>query len=153
MTRSLKQILGGVALAAGMLLAPPPLQAATETPRVEFAQAQQSVAAAMEALQVRIKGQLEEAALALEDIKGKIDDAEKVDTTLADLKVEADKIAATVASSEAELQGRVGLVTKRLEALGTVPEGQVEDPTVAADRKRLQEEKAQVGGILADSEV
>lgn len=152
MTRSLNQILAAMALAVVTLFAPP-LDAATPPAKVEFAQAQQSVAAAMEALQDKIKGELEEAALALEELKGKVDDAEHVDATLADLKVEADKIAAKITGSEAELQGRATLVNKRLEELGTPPEGQAEDAAIAEDRKRLHAEKAQVGAILADSEV
>jgi len=153
MTRSLNQIFAGMALAAVTLFAPLALDAATPPARVEFAQAQQSVAAAVEALQDKVKGELEAAALALEDLKGKVDGAEQADPTLAELKVEADRITALVETSEAELQARANLVSKRLEELGTPPEGQAEDAAIAADRKRLQAEKAQVAAILADSEV
>lgn len=152
MTRSLNAILAGMTLALAVLFAPP-LDAATQIPKIEFAQAQQSVAAAMEALQSKIKGELEDAALALEDLKGRVDTAEHVDTTLAELKVEADKISARIAGSEGELQGRATLVNKRLEELGTPPEGQAEDAAITEDRKRLHAEKAQVSAILADSEV
>jgi potassium efflux system protein len=143
---------------AALLLAPVllslPVGAATRAVTLQFAQAEQSVAAAVEALQRKVKGQLEEAALALEDIKTKVDAAAGDDATLGEHKVEADHIALSVARAQAELEARLALIDKRLEALGPAPaEGQAEDTAVATDRKRLQAEKAQVHAILADCEV
>lgn len=153
MNSAVKNILAGLALCATLLAGASPIGAATSVPKMEFAQAQQSVAAAVEALQDKVKGELEEAALALEALKTKTDADEHVDATLAEYKVEADKIEESITAAEAEIQARLALVTKRLEELGAEPEGQAEDAAIAADRKRLTEEKSQVAAILADSEV
>jgi small-conductance mechanosensitive channel len=143
-----------LAALAAAVLATGLAMAATPPAKLEFAQAQQSVAAAVEALQKKNKGQLEEAALALEDLKAKIEAASAMDSTLAELKAEADKVAKSVADAHAELQARLDLVNKRLEELGAAPEGdKTEDPAVTADRKRLQSEKAQVNSILGASDI
>ena len=117
-------------------------------------QAQQSVAAAVEALQQKVRGALREAALALEDIRAKADDAAHEDATLADLKVEADKVSTAIADALAEIGARSALVSKRLEELGAPPEdGQAEDASITADRERLQAERAEINAIVADGEV
>lgn len=145
-------------LLAAVLVAPfllaMPVVAATQAARLQFAQAEQSVAAAVEALQTKVKGQLEEAARALKDIETKVDAAARDDATLGGHKLEADNVALAVTRAQAELEARLTLINKRLEALGPAPaEGQAEDAAVATDRKRLQAEKAQVASILADCEV
>lgn len=122
-----------------------------ETPQV---QTQQAVAASVEALQTKVKSELEEAALALEDIKAKVDGAAHADGTLAGLMIEADRVHSAISASLSEIGGRLTLVTKRIEEIGQPPaEGQTEDAAIAADRKRLQEEKAQINAIVSDGEV
>jgi small-conductance mechanosensitive channel len=142
-------------LAAALLLALMPAAVmAQATPDTQPVQTQQAVAAAVEALQAKVKGELEEAALALEDLKVKIEDAAGRDETLAELKAEVDKVSAAISASLSEIDGRLTLIVKRMDEIGPPPaDGQVEDEAIAADRKRLQEEKAQINGIVSDGEV
>lgn len=142
-------------LAALLFLLLVPLGAvAQQAEAVDPDQAQQYVAAAVEALQGKVRGAIEEAALALEDIKTRVDRAVDADAALADLKVEADKVSTAVADVLAEIDARAALVSKRLEELGQPPaDGQVEDAALTADRKRLQEEKSQINAIQADGQV
>jgi potassium efflux system protein len=136
-----------LALQAAIAVAQQP--AATEP-----AQAQQAVAAAVEALQKRVRGELEVAALAIADLESKVAQAADADATLAELKVEADRLSGMTSSALAVIGERQALVTKRLDELGAVPaDGQAEDAAIAADRKRLQEEKAQINAIVADGQL
>ena len=142
-------------LAAALLVALLPaavMAQATTDPRPD--QTQQAVTAAVVALQAGVKGELEEAALALEDLKVMVDNAVGADETLAELKAEVDKVAAAISASLSAVDGRLTLVSKRMEEIGPPPaEGSVEDAAIASDRKRLQEEKAQINGIVSDGEV
>ena len=141
-------------LAAALLLVLLPSVAMAQAPEaVEPAQTQQAVAAAVEALQSKVKGEFEEAALALEDLKPKVDDAVDADAALAELKIEVDKVSAAVSAALSEINERHALVAKRLEELGKPADGQAEDPAVTADRERLQGEKAQITAIASDGEV
>ena len=147
-------------LAVILLLALPPATALAQEPvaaeptAAESVQAQQSIVAVVEALQKRVRGELEDSALAIADLKTKVEQAASSDATLADLKVEADRLSGMISSSLAEIGGRQTLVTKRLDELGAAPaEGQAEDAAIAADRKRLQEEKAQIASIVADGDL
>ena len=136
-------------LAAVLLLALTPAAGNGQLPEANSAQTQQAVAAAVEALQAKAKGELEEAALALEDLRVKVDDAALADARLAELKVETDKVTGAIAAALARINERQALVVKRIEELGKPAEGQVEDEAIAADRKRLQEEKAQITAIAS----
>jgi potassium efflux system protein len=141
-------------LAAALLLALLPVAVMAQAPGTNQAdQTQQAVAAAVEALQTKVKGELEEAALALEDLKVKVDDAVSADARLAELKIEVDKVSSAISAALSELNGRQTLVAKRIEELGKPVEGQAEDATIAADRKRLQDERAQITAIASDGEV
>jgi potassium efflux system protein len=139
------------------MLALHPAIARAQQPAVDTqvqAQAQQTIAEAVEALQSRVRGQLEAAALAIAELKTKVEQAADTDATLAELKVDADKLSDTAAAALVEITDRQKLVAKRLEEIGAAPpEGQTEDAQIAADRKRLQEEKAQINAIVADGEV
>lgn len=118
------------------------------------AQTQQTTSAVVEALQAKVKGELEEAALALEDLKPKVEGAAAVDATLAELKVEVDKVSAAISTALTEIGGRQALVAKRIAELGEAPaDGQAEDAAITADRKRLQAEKGQINSIVADGEM
>ncbi|MDB5553978.1 MAG: Potassium efflux system KefA protein [Rhizobium sp.] len=114
-----------------------------------------AVVAAVEALQEKVKADLEEAALALEELRKKVEAAANVDADLAHLKVETDTVSAAISKTLKELEGRYNLVIKRLEELGSPPaEGQPpESESLASDRKRLQGEKTQMNTIIADGEV
>lgn len=142
-------------LAAALVIAMLPAAAVAQaTGGAQPDQAQQAVAAVVEALQSRVKGELEEAALALEDIKGKVESAIEIDATLAELKVEADKVHAAISASLDEIRGRLALVSKRIEELGPPPaQGKTEDASVAADRKRLLEERSQINAIISDGDL
>lgn len=137
-----------------MLMLPPAVALAQEPAASEPVQALQSVTAAVEALQTRVRGELEDAALAIADLNPKVEQAANTDATLAELKVEADRLSGMASAALAEIGGRQTLVTKRLDELGAAPaDGQTEDAAIAADRKRLQEEKAQIAAIVADGEL
>ncbi|MGV3549568.1 mechanosensitive ion channel domain-containing protein [Rhizobium sp.] len=138
-----------------LLLGLQPVIASAQTaPETESVQAQQTIAEAVEALQKRIRGELEDAALAIADLKSKFGQAADTDAALADLKVEVDKVSGMVSASLDEIAARQALVTKRLEEIGAAPaEGVMEDAGIAADRKRLQEEKSQINAIVADGEL
>lgn len=141
-------------VAAVLLLVLLPSVVAAQAPAaVEPAQTQQAVAAAVQALQAKVKGELETAALALEDLKVKVDGAAEADAKLAELKLEVDKVSSALTATLVEINSRHTLVAKRIEELGKPTEGEAEDAAVAADRKRLQEEKAQITAIAADAEV
>jgi len=141
-------------LVVALLFALAPMAAKAQAPGTNQAdQTQQAVAAAVEAMQTKAKGGLEEAALALEDLKVKVDDAASTDARLAELKVEVDKVTGAISAALAEITGRQALVVKRIEELGKPAEGQTEDAAIAADRKRLQDEKAQITAIASDGEV
>ena len=122
---------------------------------MQAVQKSNAVVAAAEALQQKVRADLEKAALALEDLRKKVEAAASVDADLAELKVETDSIGASTSKTMKELESRYNLVVKRLEELGAPPaEGQPpEGESLASDRKRLQAEKGQVNTIIADGEV
>ncbi|MBX9458895.1 MAG: mechanosensitive ion channel [Rhizobium sp.] len=115
---------------------------------------QLAVTAVVEALQAKVRGELEAAALALEDLKVKVDGSDQADAALAELKVEVDNVNSAIVTSLDEIAARLALVSKRIEELGQPPaDGQTEDAALTADRKRLQAEKAQISAIMSDGEL
>jgi small-conductance mechanosensitive channel len=115
-----RKLIRNIAAAALLALLPAAVMAqATEA--IEVAQTQQTTAAVVEALQAKVKGELEEAALALEDLKTKVDDAANADSSLAELKIEVDKVAGAISAALSEIGGRHTLVAKRVEELGEPP--------------------------------
>lgn len=137
-----------------LLVAQPALSMAQQPGDTPLAIPKEGITATVEALQQRVRGDIEDAALAIADLKGKVDAAADTDAALADLKVEADKLSDITSAALSEIGGRQTLVNKRLEELGAAPpEGVTEDDSIVADRKRLQEEKAQINAIIADAEL
>ncbi|MDO6963337.1 mechanosensitive ion channel domain-containing protein [Rhizobium alvei] len=113
-----------------------------------------AIIAAVEKLQEEVKAILAQAANTLTELEKKVQEAAEADNTLAELKLKVESVNSDILSAMADLEKRYNLVSKRLEELGAAaPEGQEEDPGVAADRKRLQGEKAQMNTILADADV
>ncbi|UVC11620.1 mechanosensitive ion channel family protein [Rhizobium sp. TH2] len=151
------QILFIRCLLAALLLAIPAsgLLAQPTDGAMQSLQKSNAVVAAVEALQKKVRAELEEAALALEDLRKRVDEAANADADLAHLKVETDSVGASISTAMTELESRYNLVVKRIEELGAPPaEGQPpEGESLASDRKRLQGEKAQMNTIVADGGV
>jgi small-conductance mechanosensitive channel len=138
----------------GLILASSaPSRAQTQT-ALQQTQSQNAVTAAVQSLQEQVKAALERAALALESLGRSVDDATAADGDLAQLKIKVDAVGKTVSDTVALLENRYNLVARRLQDLGSPPaEGQpAENPTAAGDRKRLQDEKAQMDAILSDAD-
>ncbi|MDB5525281.1 MAG: potassium efflux system [Rhizobium sp.] len=141
-------------LLAFLAIVPAHLFAQTQD-AIDKEQGQNAIVAAVEALQEQVRTDLQKAAVSLEDLRKKVEEAAKADSQLAQLKVQADTVGKIISKAMGELENRYNLVAKRLEEIGTPPaEGQpAEDTGVTGDRKRLQGEKAQMNTILSDGEV
>lgn len=144
-----------VRLLALILLAMPLAAFGQTEGAMQAVQKSNAVVAAVEKLQQQVKADLEEAALALEDLRKKISESGQADEQLAQLKTETDTVVSSIATAMGDLEARYNLVSKRIEELGTPPaEGQPpEEATLAEDRKRLQGEKGQMNTIIADGDV
>jgi small-conductance mechanosensitive channel len=147
------RVLFGV-LVLGLLISAPAHAAEERANPTASEDGQAAILAAVQALQEKVKDDLRQAALALEELRKKVDASASADAQLAQLKLEADALAQTISSAIGTLENRYNLVAKRLEDIGAAPaEGAVEDAALSGDRKRLQGEKAQMNAILTDADV
>lgn len=117
-------------------------------------QGQNAIMAAVQAMQDQVKADLQKAAVSLEQLRKKVDEAAEADNRLAELKLQVDAVAKAVSDAMGALENRYNLVSKRLDEIGAPPAaGQpAEDAGLSSDRKRLQGEKAQMNGILSDAD-
>jgi potassium efflux system protein len=149
--RNLLRILAFLTLA---LIAPVELAAQTaEDSQVDASK--NPIVNAVKALQEQVKVDLQKAAVSLEELRKKVDQAATVDAQLAELKIQADEIGKAISGAMGALESRYNLVSKRLDEIGQPPAaGQpAEDAGVSGDRKRLQDEKSQMNTILTDADV
>lgn len=120
----------------------------------EAIRAEKAMIAAVEHVQQKTRADIDDATLKLQELRRQIDEASGDDAQLAEFKAHVDDLARTLAKSVGELDARYQLVSKRLEEIGPPPPaGTEEDPEITEDRKRLQEEKLKIAGILSDGEV
>mgnify|MGYP000061186127 FL=1 len=117
-------------------------------------QGQNAIMAAVQALQDQVRADLQKAAVSLEKLSKKVDEAADADNQLAELKLQVDAVAKAVSEAMGALENRYNLVSKRLDEIGAPPAaGQpAEDASISGDRKRLQGEKAQMNGVLSDAD-
>jgi small-conductance mechanosensitive channel len=136
------------------LTAPVPAVAQADN-AMQAAQGENAIIQAVKSLQDKVRADLQKAALALDALRKKVEQAATADAQLAQLKLQTDSVSTTISSAKGALENRYNLVAKRLDDFGNPPaDGQpAEEPDVAGDRKRLQSEKAQMNGIISDAEV